>query len=397
MSPLARFVLPALAAASTAYAASCSVSATTTIQNSGDATGLASCKTFSGSIAIATGTTDNIDLNGVALIKGDLVAKNVSQLQQLGGDSLEEITGTFLLDDVQVLNTVSFPKLTKVDTLKWNALPNLQTLNFVAGISEAAVIDIQNTQLQNLEGIDVKEIDTFTLANNRYISEVNMQLGNVNNLLVLEANNPEITVSFPNLEWAFNMTFRNCSSVEVPSLEKLNGSIGFYGNVLKSFAAPNLTEIGGALAFVSNTELTNISLPQLTEVSGALQIANNTKLSKINGFPKLKTIGGALDFNGNMSEVALPSLNDVKGTFNIQSTGDIQGTCDDTFEPLKKKNKIQGDFTCVGAVANPGGEGTTPTVTGGSAKKTGSPGAAANVQVQGAALGLVGLAAAFLL
>ncbi|KAF2002712.1 hypothetical protein P154DRAFT_135481 [Amniculicola lignicola CBS 123094] len=397
MSPLTRFVLPALAAASSAYAASCSVSATSTIQNSGDATGLASCKTFTGSIAIATGTTDSIAINGVTKIQGNLVASNASQLQQLSGDSLEEITGTFLLDDVQVLNTVSFPKLTKVNTIRWNALPNLQTLAFTAGISEAAVIDIQNTQLQTLQGINVKQIDSFTLANNRYISEVNMQLGNVSVSLVLEANNPEVTVSFPNLEWASNMTFRNCSSVDVPSLTKLNGSMGFYGNVLTSFSAPNLTEIGGALAFVSNTELTNITLPQLTVVNGALQIANNTKLSKINGLPKLKTIGGALDFNGNMSEIAIPALNDVKGTFNIQSTGDIQATCDDTFKPLKSKGKIQGSYTCVGAVANPGGEGTTPTVTGGSAKKTGAPGAANNVQVQGAAMGLVGLAAAFLL
>lgn len=397
MSSMMRIVLPALAAASTAYAASCSVSATSTIQNSGDATQLAACRTFSGSIAIATGTTDPIDLSGIQKIDGDLVVKNNSGIQSIGSSSLTEIAGAFNLDTVQVLNTVNFPKLKTVQSITWNALPNLQNLGFDSQITKAAVVDIQNTQLQSLQGINIEKIDRLLLANNRYIGDISMQLGNVTQSLTLEANNPEVNVTFPNLIWANNMTFRNCSKIEVPSLQSLNGSMGFYGNVITSFSAPNLTKIGGALAFVSNTELTNISLPLLITVSANLQIANNTKLAKIDGFPVLKTIGGALDFNGNITEVSLPSLNDVKGAFNLQSTGDIQSTCDNTFKPLKSQGKIQGKYVCVGEVAKPGGEGTTPTVTGtgGTTKKTG---AASALNAPGnAAVGLMGLAAAFFL
>ncbi|ORY09375.1 hypothetical protein BCR34DRAFT_589356 [Clohesyomyces aquaticus] len=397
MSSMMRFVLPALAAASTAYAASCSVSATTTLQNSGDATALASCKTFSGSITIATGTTDPIDLSGIQKIDGDLVIKNNSGIQQISSTSLTEIAGVFNLDTVQVLNQVNFPKLATVESLKWNALPNLQNLNFDNQITKASVIDIQNTQLQTLKGINVATIDTLYIANNRYIGDIAMQLGNVTKSLTLEANNPEVNVTFSNLIWAFNMTFRNCSSISIPSLESLNGSMGFYGNVITGFNAPNLTKVGGALAFVSNTELTNISLPLLTEVSANLQIANNTKLQKVDGLPALKTIGGALDFNGNMSEIAIPSLNDVKGAFNLQSTGNVQDTCDNFFKPLKSKGKIQGKFVCVGSVAKPGGEGSTPSVTGtgAGAKKTG---AASSLNAPGgAAVGLMGLAAALFL
>ncbi|KAF2740693.1 GPI-anchored cell wall organization protein Ecm33 [Polyplosphaeria fusca] len=394
MSPAMNIVLPILAIASTAYA-SCSVSGTTTIQNAGDATQLATCtNTFSGSIAIETGAAGPIALDGIKKIDGDLVITNNSIIQILSGDSLEEITGTFKLDTVQVLNTVNFPKLKTVNEIIWNALANLQATQFDAEITKVSNLDIQNTQLQSLEGINLESVDKVTIANNRYISSIIMQLGNVTNALTLEANNPEVNVSFPNLEWAFNLTFRNCSSVQVPSLATLNGSMGLYGNTFEDFSAPNLTKIGGALAFASNTELTNITLPELTEVTGALQIANNTKLSEINGIPKLKTIGGALDFHGNMSDVELPALNDVKGAFNLQSTGDIQKACDDSFQPLKDKGKIQGNFVCKGSVANPGGEGSTPTVTGAGAKKTG---AASALSIDTNALGLVGLAAAFLL
>ncbi|KAF2184390.1 GPI-anchored cell wall organization protein Ecm33 [Zopfia rhizophila CBS 207.26] len=392
MSPLARFVLPALAATGTAYAA-CSISGTTTIENNGDATAMASCTTFTGGIAIETGVQEPISISGVRELDGDLSVKNNSNLESISADSLETIKGKFELNDVRALNTLSFPKLSTVEEIQWVALPKLQNLEFTAEVKKAATVVISNTQLQSLKGINIETIDKIDINNNPYISDISMQLGNITTSLNLEANNPEVNITFPNLEWAFNMTFRNCSSIDLPSLETLNGSMGLYGNVLSGFAAPNLTKIGGALALVSNTEMTNLSLPELTEVSQNLQIANNTKLHKIDGLPKLKTIGGALDFNGNFTEVSLPALNDVDGAFNLQSTGDVQGQCDDFFKPLSDKKRIKGKFTCFGSVAKPGGQGTTPTVTGANSKKTG---AASTLNVQkNAAMGLMGLAAAF--
>lgn len=395
---IARFVLPALAVAGTAYAASCSVSATSTIQNAGDATQLASCRTFTGSLAIATGTTDpEINLAGVRKIEGNLVMINNTAVNTLSADSLEEIEGDWVLDGVQGLGQLRFPALSTVENIRWNAFGNnLVSLDFGRQITKASKIDIQNTQLMSLNGINVETIDTLYLANNRYITNISMQLGNVTEGLVLEANNPEVTVSFPNLLWAFNMTFRNCSTIEIPSLQTLNGSLGLYGNVIKSFEAPNLTEIGGALAIVSNTELTNISFPLLKEVKADLQVANNTALHEVESFPELKTIGGAFDFNGNFSKIATPVLNDVKGAFNLQSTGDVQEVCDKFYKPLKNKEKIRGKYECVGQVEKPGGQGTTPTVTGSKSSKTNAA-SPLNVQSNAAAMGLMGLVAAFFL
>jgi hypothetical protein len=393
---VARFVLPLMAAASTAYAASCSVSATSTIQNAGDATQLASCKTFSGSIAISTGTTEPINLAGVKKIDGDLVMRNNSALGSLSADSLEEITGTFELDGVQGLTSLSFPKLSTVDKIIWKAFgPNLQQLDFTSQVTKAGTVDIQNTQLQSLSGINVKTLDTLYLANNRYINNISMQLVNVTTRIVLMSNNPEVAVSFPNLENASNITLIQCASADFPSLSSLDGSLGLYENNIETFFAPNLTKIGGALALVGNTELTNVSFPLLKEVVADLQVANNTKMHKIDGFPMLKTIGGAFDFSGNFSEIATPALNDVKGAFNLQSTGDVQKTCDEFYKPLKSKDKIQGKYECKGQVVTPGGQGTKPSTTGGKSTPTG---AASTLDVQSnVAMGLFGLAAAFFL
>lgn len=389
-----RFLLPVLAAAGTAYAASCSVSATTTIQNSGDATQLASCKTFSGSIAVSTDATDAINLSGIQKLTGDLVVKENPDVPSLSADDLETIEGEWVLDNTQGITSLSFPKLSSVDTIRWVALgPNLASLDFGAQIKKASKIRIENTHLQTLEGINVETINELYLANNRYINNVSMQLGNITGLLNLADNNPDITVEFPNLIWAFNMTFRNCSTVSLPSLETLNGSLGLYSNFFESFAAPNLTKVGGALALVDNGALSNISFPMLEEVKADLQIANNTELHEVSGLPELKTIGGAFDFNGNFTDVQTPALNDVKGAFNLQSTGDVDKVCTDFYKPLADKDKIQGHFECKGKLEEVGGQGTKP-----KSSKPDKEGAASVLNVQySAGMGLMGMVVAFFL
>jgi hypothetical protein len=392
MPSVLRIALPALAAAGSAYAA-CSVSATTTIQNSGDASAFASCKTFSGNIAIKTDAPGPIALDGIQTLKGNLVVNNNSAIQEISANSLTTIDGDFALSDCSALNKLTFPELKSVKAIRWIGLPLLRNTGFTKQVEEAETIDIQNTDLVNLEGINIEQVKTMFIANNKFIDSIDMQLGNISESLTLLANNPGVKVTFPNLMWAYNMTFRNCSSVEVPSLETLNNSLNLIGNTFESFSAPNLTDVGGAVAIVSNFELKNISFPLLTEVGDNLQVANNTKLSQVDGFPKLETIKGALDFNGNMSKIELPSIDNIQGAFNIQSTGDVQGTCDDFFQPLHDKSKIQGDFVCVGSVENPGGEGSDPGNKIDGDKKKGAA-SALNVQAS-AVLAGAGLLAAF--
>jgi len=386
-----KIALPALAIANTAYAA-CSASATLTVQNAGDATALASCSTFSGSIAIATGTTDDIAINGVKKITGDLTAMANSDIKQISASDLTELDGEMHLDGLTSLYAINFPKLKTVDSIKWNALPNLQDIGFTAEVTSAKNIDIQNTALRSLKGINIEEVEEVFIANNGYIDSISMQLGNVSKSLTLADNNEAVKVELPNLIWASNLTFRFCGSVSVPSLETLNGSLGLYNNGFETFTAPNLTSVGEAVALVANENLSNVSFPQLTKITDNLQIANNSKLIEVEGFPKLKSIGGAFDMSGNFTSVETPVLDSVKGAFNLQSTDNVTATCA-FYQPLKSKKLIQGGYKCVGKLIDPAGEGHTGTKQGGSGDKTG---AATTLSAVNGALGLAAMAAVLL-
>ena len=294
-------------------AQSCSNSATLTVTKAADASQIASCTTYSGSVVVPTDLSDAPNGNGqtqlsidtVEKIVGNFTINNAGLLSSLSFGSLKSITG-IQFGNLTVFSTFSMPQIESVSQLNLTALPALQQLSFGGtGITKASSVLITNTGLSTLQGLDqLSSVDSFNVNNNPALQNISLQVTNIKNALNIEANDgfqSGLTTSFPMLESAMNMTFRNCSTVSLPALANVTQYLGFYGNTMQSFAAPNLTTTGG-LVFVDNVELTNVSIPNLLSVNGSYQIANNTLLKKIDGFQKLSTITASLDFNGNFTE-----------------------------------------------------------------------------------------------
>ena len=138
--------------------------------------------------------------------------------------------------------------------------------------------------------------------NNQYISKISLGLTSITGVLIVQGNEGDLSIEFPALKSANNITIQSSNSFSAPLLSTMNDSLTLRSNVFESFSTPNLTTVGGSFVVADNNKLTNISLPALEEVKRALVIANNTLLSKISDLPKLKKIGANLDFHGNFSE-----------------------------------------------------------------------------------------------
>lgn len=236
------------------------------------------------------------------MLDGNLESLNVSGLNSLGSSTIETITGEFIIRENQGLSNLNFPRLTEVGTIRWLTIPELRELRFDEELKTAETVDIQDTQLLNLDGINLEEVGTFYIANNRFIKKMELQLSNVTTALTIEGGGADLEVILPNLQSAANLTFRNVFRVETPSLEFVEGSIGFFESSFESYAAPNLTDVGQSLSFSDNGELNNLTLPELVSVGGGFLISKNPKLDKIDGINKLETVGGALDYSGDFSE-----------------------------------------------------------------------------------------------
>lgn len=296
-------------------AADCSISGTTTITASADATALASCTTFSGSVAIQTDLSTPLDSNGhqqiqvdnVQKIAGNLTVIGLSTLTFVSFNQLVEVTGGMLVGFLSGAATLNFPSISRVKQLNLTALPVLQQLNFgTVGVTKAQSILITNTGLSSLDGLNnLEAVDSLDINNNQALQNITMKkITNISKSLSIVDNNGLTTglnVNFPSLQTAQNMTFRNCSDIKLPALQNVTEDLGFYGNAFTSFSADNLTTLG-SLILDNNAQLTNVTFSSVTSINGSFTINDNPKLNVINGFPVLQVIGGALGLSGNFTE-----------------------------------------------------------------------------------------------
>ncbi|KAI9708088.1 MAG: hypothetical protein M1820_004292 [Bogoriella megaspora] len=391
-----KYALPLLAVAGSALAQECPTGPTVTVQNSGDAHAFDPCTTYSGDIVIASGTSDSLDFGGLQAIDGSFTAINVTELTTITANSVQEITQDFHLESLTVLTSLSFQSLGTVGNMQWITLPNLQGLSFGdPGVTEADSVRISDTQLSSLRGINLTTVNSLSITENRYLKELTLQLKHINQSLFITGNVEDLTVSLPSLETAFNMTFQNVSSINLDSLQATNASISVGGSGMKTLSANNISYINQSLSLMDNEQLTNVSMPKLIQIGGGFTLAHNPEYLNMDGFPNLKTVGGAVDINGNFTNVTLPALADVRGTFNLQSTANIDDSCS-VFRGLsgEENSAIKGKLTCAGSQARPGGSGTNPT--GSSSSASASSAAGALDVSSNAALGLTGVLAAMI-
>ncbi|RKF76066.1 Protein ecm33 [Golovinomyces cichoracearum] len=349
---LAQVIIPLVATmigiASGQISSACSQN-TVTINSQADVSAISSCSTINGNIVIGPSASGVISIDGPQQLMGNLICEDAGGLTSLGSMTIGSIGGTFGLKNLTLLSTLSMGSLKSASTINWVALPALSQLNFPATITKAKSVTISNTFLSTLDGINLETVQTLQIDNNNRLKTFSTQIANVTSSLNINSNGNNLDVSFPNLVRAANMTFRNVSTISIPSLATVEGSLGFYGNYMPSISAPNITSVGskadgqGSLALVANSKMSNISMPLLKTVGGAVQIANNSALTGIS-FPALTYVGGAIDFSGNFSTPELPALENVKGGFNMQSTTNIDCSEFDTEHGAGKV--IQGVYVC---------------------------------------------------
>ena len=227
----------------------------------------------------------------------------MTRITTISSDSLQSITNSLFLANLTILSTFNFTQLQSVSWLTLAGLPYNQALSFLQTLEELSVLDIQNTQIGDLEGFNIQTIDQVLIANNPFMTSLNLQPSTLTTSLTVQANARDLAVSMPNLANAYNMTFRNCSSISTPSLTTVNGSLGLYSNYITAFnGAPLLQSMGGSLTFDSNFAMKEVSLPELKTIAGGFQVTNNLALRSLDEFYSLANAYGAVDLQGNFNK-----------------------------------------------------------------------------------------------
>jgi len=398
---LVKTLLPAFVAIGSAAAQSgtCTASGgTTTINSQADATQLASCRSVRGDVVIGTNAGPRIDISGPSEISGALRILNNGLIEAFTSNDLTKIGGEFRIQNVTKLLNLSLLKLTSAKSVAWQSVTSLGAPR-LGPLTSAEEVSVSDTVLETLDAFNLKTTERIDINNNARLTKFTMNLNSLGDFMRINANGLQgsgVAVNLPNLVWIANMTIANVSTFEVPSLRVVNGSARFDSNFFMSFSAPNLTKIeSGDLSFIGNSKMTNLTFPKLTDIGGGLLIANNTALSKINGFPALTFVGGAVKLRGSFDEAELQSIKTVKGAFDASSTTDIEESCDgfEKHAPQRQGGNcdIQGELTCTSnnTKAN---EETGTNIVGGGDSESNDKNSAAGMALNTALFGLVALA-----
>lgn len=294
------------------------------IENAGNLIELqAKCWKVVGNIEISSNYSGSlIDLGLIREIEGDLIIKNNKHIFRIQGYNLESL-GKLELDSLTSFVSLDFPALREVETVDWRVLPILSSVVINGNIKKIKNIIISDTALTSIDYFNnVKKVDIFNINNNRFLENLFASLESVTKQLTVHSNAKELELDLSNLHTVENMTIKDVSEIKLAKLSSVNSSLEFIENQFSSLELPLLAKVQGTLGLIDNKNLKKLNFSNVTDIQGGLMIANNTELAKIDFFPKLRQIGGAIYFEGSFDKIDLPELKLVKGSAYIKSSSE---------------------------------------------------------------------------
>lgn len=320
---------------------------------------------------MATDLAGTVSFDGqLEEIDGDLVGDSAIGVQSISASNLQTITGDFTLNDMQQLSDAQFPQLTNIrGTLSWISIPNLGGLKFGTGVQRITSVIIQDTQIQDLSGINLKSAQNVSISQNLRLNTLAWQLASVDGLLSLDGNGggAGFNATFGNLASAGEIQINQVNGLVMNALKNVTGTLQIYNSQLETLYFPNLTTTG-SFSLLNNANLNNITVPVLQSLAGGLNLQQNADLTEVVTFPALTRINGAVNCTGAFNELLLPKINTITGQVSIKSTGNLTQTCSAIKQD--QKNNV---FTALPLVCQ-GGQQNNPSLTGGSGSGTSSGG-----------------------
>lgn len=323
---------------------SCSMS--TTITAASAISQLNSCPTLDGQITISGDQVGALDLGNVQTIAGDVSIFNSSSITSINLASIANVTGSLLMSALTTLNNIQLLKLTSANKLSFVSLPSLASLNLGSGLANVTSLTLSDTALASIDKLlQFKTIGVLNVNNNKNITSIDLSdLTDVTDGLTLSFNSDQASVKLPNLQSAANLTIQDVASLDISSLQYVNGSFILGYNTFDSVSFDSLSSAGSSLQVFANNDLTTLNLPNLTQVGGEFRIFNNSLLRTVD-IHNLKTVKGAAALAGEFGNLNWSGLGEVDGDFSLSASAS-NFSCSQ-FDKLQSSNKIKGhNYNC---------------------------------------------------
>ncbi|KAJ2789401.1 cell wall protein Ecm33, partial [Coemansia guatemalensis] len=301
-------------------------------------------------------------VNACEKFEADVTIDGVSGIGALSIDSLQEITGQLVIQNMYDLQTVSFgslttagslkilnntnvykvdlPKLSSVDDFQVIVNPNLKELSY-ANITSSKNFQIIGTHVGSLGLFADSEPGNIEILSNTGLTALDFSAVKKTSGYINIANNGKGTnVTFSSLtEVGGNISFADTSALDISKLSSVSDDFSLYTNSFKNLSVPALTSAEKSVTLSGNS-FEAISFPKLSDIGSSLNIVNNTKFASISKdtFPKLKSIPGSIVIEGSFDNITFPSLSTVDGQVSLSGRGKL--SCKEAESALSAADNI---------------------------------------------------------
>lgn len=247
---------------------------------------LTTCTSFTGNIVVAADGPQDIQLDGVTSVSGNIDIENVAKLRSLTSTSLEAVS-SFTLNSLPALSTLTFPALKNFSSLKWYNLPSLEQCKIATGAIDGEIqeISIFNTSLKSLDWLTWPIGAALNITSNSNLQSFGIPYSSIN------ANSAYTLTSNPSL-----------ASVDVSSLTGIYGGLEISGNAVKTLDFSKLQTIGGFVQL--SGDYTNVSMPVLSGINGALSVESTEDITALCSNLAQKRLAGHYDCTPNAQKSA---------------------------------------------------------------------------------------------
>ncbi|KAJ2777890.1 cell wall protein Ecm33 [Coemansia interrupta] len=313
--------------------------------------------------------TDINTVNACQKFQGDVVIDGISGIGALSLDSVKQITGDLVIQNMYDLQTVSLGQLTSANSLKVINNTNVYKVDLPNLTSVSDFQIIINPNLKELTYKNISSVDNFQIITS-YISQLgaftadevanieilsNLQLTTLDfssvkktsGYINIANNGKNANVTFSALtQVGGNASFADATTLDISKLSSIADDFSLYTNSFKNLTVGQLSDAQKSIT-LSGNKFTAISFPKLTEVGSSLNIANNTNFKSISktAFPVLETVPGSIIIDGSFDNITFPSLKEVDGQVSLKGTGRL--SCSDAEEALSAASNIECELETV--------------------------------------------------
>ncbi|KAK0356242.1 cell wall protein Ecm33 [Friedmanniomyces endolithicus] len=208
-------------------------------------------------------------LLGVEEVIGSVIVANNSALTTISSDSLRSVSNDVILDTLPLLANISLPMWSSVNTIVLNKIPAPNVINMQTTVQKVTNLYITDTTLETLFGLllQTSQMENLIITGNQFLQSCWFGVGNITQQATITNNSAQMTLTLPNLTYAYNMEITNASAIEMPVLQSINQNLDTSYSAVQNLTLPMLSYVGGDLDVKDNAQLVGIEMPDLVNVS----------------------------------------------------------------------------------------------------------------------------------